>query len=365
MDEGMTGHAEARDYPNAPHAQIVTPRFSSAPPRDVLPLLPRGSPLFNSLPGRAVVLEALAPSVKAGIIVSRRGESAGVALVRGGVITDCLCIDGAIRTTGIEALQVMSQWGDSLVSAAQLSVAEVTVVHAFLRREPLYDDMQLRWVDWGRLLTDLRRSPGAFIVELSTPMGRGVTSIREGTHIATYSDQHVGPGDPAMLDELAHSGQGSIRVFRGGLLNTPVPLTPAASQAPAQVSDAETPLTPEPIPEDVAHFSEYFGMRQHPATPIGDSPPTIRESAASTSELAELLLEVQKLVRSSLQMASPRLEILLEESVAAGCPLACVALQMRNMTISGVSPRVLERLADDVLALLAERRERELPGVRH
>ena len=361
----MTGRSGARDYLNTPDDQIVTPRFSTSapPPRDVLPLLPQGSPLFHSLPGRAVVVEALAPAVKAGIIVSRRGESAGVALVRGGVITECLSIDGATRASGTEALQRMSQWSDSLVSAAQLSVAEVNVVHAFIRGDPLHDDLQLRWVEWGRLLTDLRRSPGAFVVELSTPMGRGVTSIREGTHVATYSDQHVGPGDPTMLDELARGGQGSIRVFRGGLLNTPVPLTSAASLQLPQVPDVQTPLVPEPIPEDVAHFSEYFGMRHQPVTHADDSTAGIPEPGSAPAEFEDVLLEVKKLVRSSLQMASPRIEILLEDAVAAGCPLACVALQIRSMTIRGVPRRALERLADDILALMAERREHELIGV--
>jgi hypothetical protein len=342
----------------------VTAQFapSAAPTHDVLPLLPHGSPLFQSLPGDAVVLEALAPAVKAGVIVSRRGESAGVALVRGGAITECLCIDGATKTSGIEALQQMSQWSDSHVSAAQLSVAEVNVVHVFLRGEPLHDDLQLRWVEWGRLLTELRRSPGAFVVELSTPAGRAVTSIREGSHVATYSDQHAGPGDPSMLDELARGGQGLIRVFRGGLLNNPVPLTSAAS-LPPQGSDAATPRVPDPIPEDVAHFSEYFGMRQQPVTAAGDRATNIPDPAAATAEDADVFLEVKTLVRNSLQMASPRVEILLDDAVAAGCPLACAALQIRNMTISGVPRRALERLGDDVLVLLAERREHELVGV--
>jgi hypothetical protein len=367
MDVGMTGRSGARDYLGAPDAQIVTAQFatSAPPPPDVLPLLPQGSPLFHSLPGDAVVLEALAPAVKAGIIVSRRRESAGVALVRGGAITECLCIDGGARTSGLEALQRMSQWRDSLVSAAQLSVAEISVVHVFLRGDPLHDDLQLRWVEWGRLLTDLRRSPGAFVVELTTPAGRGVTSIREGTHVATYSDQHVGPGDPTMLDELARGGQGLIRVFRGGLLNNPVPLTAAASLSQPQVADVETPVLPEPIPADVAHFSEYFGMRQQPVTSDIDSPATAAEPAPATVELAELFLEVKTAVRNSLQMASPRVEILLDDAVAAGCSLACAALQIRTMTIRGVQRRALERLTDDILALLAERREHELVGVAH
>jgi hypothetical protein len=237
-------------------------------------------------------------------------------------------------------------------------------VHVFLRGDPLYDDLQLRWVEWGRLLTDLRRSPGAFVVELTTPIGRGVTSIREGTHVVTYTDQHVGPGDPTMLDELARGGQGSIRVFRGGLLNTPVPLMSTAASAPQpQTPDPEVPLAPEPIPDDVAHFSEYFGRRHQSVAPASDIPTTVAEPAETTAEFADLFLEVKKLVRSSLQMASPRVEILLDDAVAAGCPLACVAVQMRSLTISGVPRRALERLADDILAFMAERREHELVGV--
>ena len=49
----------------------------SATPPDVLPLLPLGAPVFHSLPGRALVLEELAPAVGDGIVVLRLGESSG------------------------------------------------------------------------------------------------------------------------------------------------------------------------------------------------------------------------------------------------------------------------------------------------
>ena len=49
----------------------------SATPPDVLPLLPLGAPVFHSLPGRALVLEELAPAVGDGIVVLRLGEGSG------------------------------------------------------------------------------------------------------------------------------------------------------------------------------------------------------------------------------------------------------------------------------------------------
>ena len=61
------------------------------------------------------------------------------------------------------------------------------------------------------------------------------------------------------------------------------------------------------------------------------------------------------LVRSRLQMSSPRVEILLEDAVASGRPLEWVADQVRVMAIRGVQEATLERLADDMIALAGQR----------
>jgi hypothetical protein len=326
----------------------------SSKSRDVLPLLPLGTPLFQSLPSRAIVIDALAPAVGDGIVTSRRPTAAGVAVIRGGAIAECYCIDDGQTVAGDEALQRISAWDDALVSASRLSVAEVNLVPQLFRGVPLYDDLHLGWVDWAGFLADLRRRPGAFVVELNTPAGRGVTSIQAGAHVASYTDRQPGLGDPTMLDELAQSGQGSIRVRHVQASDALPVAEPAAALIPADVQPAALSPAPDPVPEDVARFSESFGLR-HPAGPAAQpaAAPT-PESAPAPSDFGALLPDLKLLVRSRLQMASPRVEILLEDAALAGSPLECVALQVRGTTLRGVQQSTMERLADDLLTLAGQ-----------
>src|SRR5439155_1343857 len=126
-----------------------SPTVNSMRRSSSLPALPLGTPVFHSLPGRALVLPALAPAVGDGIVVPRLGESAGVLLIRGGEIVECFCIDGGETITGDAALQRMTRWGDASVSATQLSVAEASLISQLFHGEPVYEDLRLGWVDWS------------------------------------------------------------------------------------------------------------------------------------------------------------------------------------------------------------------------
>jgi len=340
----------------------MPPPATAVPPHDVLPALPLGTPVFHSLPGRALVLAELAPAVGDGIVVPRLGESAGVLVIRDGRIVECICIDAGETLTGDAALQRMSRWGDASVSASQLSLAEASVITHLFHGEYLYDDLRLSWVDWPGFVADLRGRPGAFVVELNTPSGRGVTSIREGTHVVSYTDRQPGLGDPSALDELAAGHQGTIRVLREAAPDAGL-ATEEAAEAPGPMVALDTPLPAPAVDEDESStFTEIFGVRAGEAPAIAEPPaePEPEPDVAlapppAAADFTELLPDLKLLVRSRLQMSSPRVEILLEDAVASGRPLDWVAGQVRGMAIRGVQQVTLERLADDMLALAGQR----------
>jgi len=49
---------------------------------DGIPILPRGTALFEGIPAPAIVIEALAPVIGDGALVSRRSGSVGVILIK-------------------------------------------------------------------------------------------------------------------------------------------------------------------------------------------------------------------------------------------------------------------------------------------
>ena len=63
------------------------------PAPDIIPLLPRGDTVFEDLPVRALVLEALAPAIGDGLIVIRRSPGVGVILIRSGRVTDTYAVE--------------------------------------------------------------------------------------------------------------------------------------------------------------------------------------------------------------------------------------------------------------------------------
>lgn len=137
-----------------------------------LPLLPAGTPLFDSLPFGAVVVDALAPAVGNGVITLRNGADQGVLVIRGGFITETVWVAGGVRITGEHALALIH--GDAAtVSARKLSDDAMVFVEPLIRAEPRYADLRLEWVVWPRLLNDLRERDQTFVVEVTTPNGPG------------------------------------------------------------------------------------------------------------------------------------------------------------------------------------------------
>jgi hypothetical protein len=177
---------------------------------DSMPLLPAGTSLFTTLPARAIVLAALASAIEEGVVTLVDGNRTGVLVIRAGSVADALSVDGG-RTTGEAALQAMAAWETALMSASRLDNEAMSLLDALINGERCYEDLRLEWTRWPELIDDLRARGGTYVVEVRTVAGRGVTIIRSGQQVATYTDAHPLLGSPELLDGLT-GGAGSIRV---------------------------------------------------------------------------------------------------------------------------------------------------------
>jgi len=319
-----------------------------------IPLIPRGAVVFESLPAGSVVLERLAPAIVDGIALARRNGSVGVVLFRSGQLIESYSLEDHARLTGEAALTRIESWDDAQISAFRLPDDIVDVIQPMLRGEPIYSDLRLGWTNWDRLLDDLHGRPGTFIVELTTPQGRGVTAIREGEHVVSYTNLHDEPGYESLLDDLAAGGVGSILVLRDLPAATPVePAGGAASPLPPPMIEpavAHQTVEQEALSERGLAFSRLFGP---PAAPPTESETLRRPSPPPVTglpTLTQLLPELKLIARSRLQRSSDRVEILLEDAAVQGRSLEWVANEVRRMSIRGVLPETLDELANALLA---------------
>jgi hypothetical protein len=310
------------------------------PAPDIIPLLPRGDTVFEDLPMRALVLDALAPAIGDGLIVIRRSPGVGVILIRGGRTTDTYAVEPERRAMGDEAITRIRSWDDAIVSAWRLGANVVEVLPPLVRCDPLYADLRLDWIIWNRLLSDLRARQGTYVVELTTIAGRGVTSIRDGVQVATYTDQHRELGDPSLVDDLAAAGSGAIRVLHD-------------TQRSPSMRDIAPPASgnagdhPAPFDEE-STITHVFGVAQNPPRP--ELVP-VAAAVSGADSVAQLLPELKRLVQERLHHSSLRLEILLEDAAANNASLDAVVAEVRATPIRGVMQSTLDDLADEMLAL--------------
>ena len=68
-----------------------------------LPLLPAGETIFEALPFGAVVLDALAPAVRNGMITVRTGTHEGVLVIRDSALAEIVWVADGVRTTDDDA----------------------------------------------------------------------------------------------------------------------------------------------------------------------------------------------------------------------------------------------------------------------
>jgi hypothetical protein len=361
-----------------------------------LPLMPAGIALFDALPAGAVVLDALAPAVGKGVITVRDGASAGLIVIREGRVVDIAWIADGRRTYGEEAMVMIRRSSAATVSATRLTDEALDLVGPLMYGDPCYADLRLEWVDWARLLDDLRERGNTYVIELEMPSGRGVAVIKGGRQVATYTDSHPAIGEPDLLDALAAGGTGTIRVSVDvGARRAPLAAVNPAAASPADIAPSaepaptvalmagappslasdpdyregaaapQAPAVPQFEPFDDAIFSpnwsqprdpeSIFGSRfdddQRPAPLITFGAP---HPATSSGDVATLLPQLRSLVRERLQRSSGSVEDLLDSAATDGQTVAWLADRVRVMTVRGFMHSTLEHLADEMLALAVQ-----------
>jgi hypothetical protein len=299
-----------------------------------LPLLPAGSALFEQLPARALVLEALAPAVGNGIITVIQRDRFGVLIVREGVITDAVGVHDNSRDYGDAALTLIRSWESAAMSAYSWSESAMSLLEPLVRGEPRYEDLRLEWTAWPRLLDDLRSRGETFVVELLTPNGRGVTVLRHGEQVATYSESHPSIGDAELMDVLVAEGAGSVRVLAVPGTTPPSQSLPGAAAAsrPSAWTDALTQSKPG----------------------VATSDTDAANAVNTSSEVGPFLPSLKLLARARLQRSSGPIEDVVDAAAADRQTIAWLAGRVRVMSVRGFMTSTLEQLADDMLAL-AER----------
>jgi hypothetical protein len=286
-----------------------------------LPLLPAGSFVFEHLPARAIVLDALAPAVGNGVITVTDGDRTGVLVIRDGGVSDAVSIDDGSRSSGDAALAHIGGWRSASMSACRWNDPAMSLLDPPIHGEPCYADLRLKWTAWSQLLEDLRARDGTFVVEMFTPIGRGVTVIRGGKQVATYTDAHPSVGSPDLIDVLAAGGTGSVRVLvASDLTRNGNALTTSKTGVPSQLESA-------------------------PLVALERSP------ASAPMEVRALLPKLKALVHNRLQRSSGPIDDVVDAAADADRSVEWLAQRVRAMTVRGFMLSTFEQLADDMLAL--------------
>ena len=297
-------------------------------------MLPTGSALFERLPARAIVVDALAPAVGNGIITMFEDDRMGVLVVRDGDISDAVSIDDITRTIGEPALALMGRWDAAAMSAYRWTDSAMSLLEPLIRGEPCYDDLRLEWAVWPQLLDDLRARGGTFVVELFTPTGRGVTIIRGGERIATYSDSHPSLGDPELVDVLATGAVGSIRVLAAKAIS------PGHTQLGSAFATPVAPSTAVPLVAAPVDASE-------PAPLITLHPSQV----STTTEARALAPELKLIAQGRLHRSSGPVEDIIDTAAHERRTIAWLAAQVRLIRVRGFVASTFEQMADDMLGL--------------
>jgi hypothetical protein len=374
--------------------------------------------LFESIPLKAVVMEALAPALSHGCLVVRDRDRGAVVLVRDGALVEVHAFSGATARTGEGVLTEVQGWAEAIVTAHRLDPLLVDVCEALLRGEIIYSDLRLDWVEWPNLLADFSRRGGAYAVEIFTPGGRGVTCVAVGQQALSYTDIHPSLGDPVLLETMAANRDGSIRVRRlnaasfaatamatgilpagvgagGGRLSAassassqalsaggadngsrgePRSTAPAARELAAQEKERSREAEHEPSSSGAAAPSDRSADDALPdltwvapwQTPWRDEPGQAVPSAASLTgrqtsttarpSVGDMLSDLRAIAQRRLQLSATRVETVLDEAAREQRPLDSVLEEIRSMSIRGVMPSTVDAMVAEMKIAAAEYR---------
>jgi hypothetical protein len=319
-----------------------------------LPLLPGGTAVFELLPFDAVVLDALAPAIGNGMITLLDDAHAGVLVIRDGVVAESVWVAEGLRITGADALAQIRDHA-ATVSAYRLTDEAMLLVGPLIRAEPCYSDLRLEWTVWPELLNDLRQRGNTSVVELTAPAGRGVTIIQNGQQIATFVEPQAALGPASLLDDLAASGTGAVRVLidRGVTPSSTVlrlPVSPPSALEPSEIVVQLPALSTVTQADDPnATLSALFGP--HPDTVEWHPVAIDRPARQAIASVESLLPQITSLVRDRFQRSSGSVEEVVNVAASDHQSVAWLADRVRMMTVRGFLRTTFEQLADDMLAL--------------
>ncbi|MGA7989353.1 MAG: hypothetical protein WCB51_13250 [Candidatus Dormiibacterota bacterium] len=289
------------------------------------------------------------------------GESSAVLVVSNGAITDAVSVVSGAQESGEAAMARVRCWESALVSCTRLTAEAMSLLDPLLHGELVYSDLRLEWTSWAKLLDDLRARGQTFVVELQTRTQRGVTVIRGGEQVATFSDSQPAHGGADEMDRLAAGGEGSIRVFahapgasRASSPSVPT-VTPAGSTTTEPVAastlDRVTTAVSQPgDDESTATFSSLFGIPglPHPFTP---TLLTDRPDPSAPGDLVSLLPELKSLAQRRLQRSSTPVEDAVDRAADENQTLDWLVAFVRGMRVRGFVAETFEHLADEMQAL--------------
>ena len=324
-----------------------------------LPLLPAGARIFDDLPIRALVLEALAPAIGNGVIAMRDGDDEGILVVRAALLSETVWVADGVRSTGDRAIALIHEAAFATVSASRLPEDAMSLIGPLIRGIPCYADLHLEWVVWQHLLTDLCARGETFAVELVAPKGRGVTVLQGGRQIATFAESHPTLGDPELLDDLVAGGVGTIRILIDSLEKLPAQAEPHVMAAPiveAQRRDVVAPLVTLPVvleSDDAnATLSALFG----PPGDASDQHELIGfdgRGQQGSIQVDSVLPQLKLLVRSRLQRSAGSVEEVVDCAAHDRQSVEWLSDRVRAMAMRGFLHSTFDQLADDMLALAA------------
>ena len=359
---------------------------------DPVPLLPRGQILFESIPLKAVVLEAMAPALGHGALVVRDRDRGAAVLVRDGALVEAHAFSGGSARTGDAVLGEVQGWTDAVVSAHRLDPLLVDVSESLLRGEIIYSDLRLEWVEWPSLLGDFCRRGGAYALEIFTPAGRGVTCVAVGQQVLSFTDIHPDLGDPALLEAMAKNKDGSIRVrrlnaatFAGTALASGVHAAVAAQPAPAGASPAagagpapagvaatedrdrgdaaatndgaaadEGGPAADPVRPAAAEVMPDLAWVAPWQTPWRDESALVdeptRDRRPASPPVGEVLGDLRSIAQRRLQLSAPRVEAVLDEAAREERTVDAVLEEIRAMSIRGVMPATVDAMVAEMSA---------------
>jgi len=355
----------------------------------------------------ATDLDALLERLTTGLVIITSGPSVPAAVAVLGTV-DGRRIDGFLHSGdtllwGDEALDACRRLGDATISAHLLDPTTVELVPELMSTPVIYENLQLEWLVWPRILSELRHRGGLTIFEIDAPDGCALLALRDQETVLDITSDHLAPGALDAITALAESESGTLRIRHRDADDQSARITmkpavssltpgataetiPAIAPAPSQPLPVPTAATPEAAPasatqdapmksapapaEDFPFGMDDLGIRAglfemaEPISPVAAATPSPELSAPAphpglqeitprvTATMLPILLAT---VKTDL---GPRTELrvtpTLQSAADEGWTPEALREAIADLVIPGVSKARLQRTADALATIVTE-----------